>query len=92
VAREAKAFVALAFRNGPIESVHAGKVCPTCHGKAGYSHITQGEMRQIMKAAVDRVYTFLVLKERDPKAYEALLRLGQRYARTWDEPVLTKDL
>jgi hypothetical protein len=92
VAREAKAIVALAFRNGPIEDVHAGKTCPTCHGKAKYSHITQGEMRQIMKAAVDQVYTFLVLKERDPKAYEALLSLGERYTTAWDEPVLTKNL
>jgi hypothetical protein len=32
VAREAKALVALAFRNGPIEDIHAGKFCPTCHG------------------------------------------------------------
>src|SRR5689334_17466824 len=32
--REAKAIVALAFRNGPIEDVHSGKDCPTCHGKA----------------------------------------------------------
>jgi hypothetical protein len=32
VAREAKALVALAFRNGPIEDIHAGKLCPTCHG------------------------------------------------------------
>jgi hypothetical protein len=92
VAREAKALVALAFRNGPIEAVHAGKACPTCHGKAKYSHITQGEMRQIMKAAVDQVYTFLVLKERDPKAYEALLSLGERYTTAWDEPNLTKKL
>jgi hypothetical protein len=32
LAREAKAIVALAFRNGPIEDVHAGKICPTCEG------------------------------------------------------------
>lgn len=57
VAREAKALVALAFRKGPIENVHAGKTCPTCQGKAEYSHITQSEMRQIMKAAGDQVYT-----------------------------------
>jgi hypothetical protein len=29
VAREAKALVALAFRNGPIENIHAGKDYPT---------------------------------------------------------------
>jgi hypothetical protein len=41
VAREAKALVTLAFRNGPIEDVHAGKVCPTCNGSPEYSHVTQ---------------------------------------------------
>lgn len=29
--------------------------------------------RRIMKAAVDRLYTFLVLKERDPKGYDGLM-------------------
>jgi hypothetical protein len=28
LAAEAKSLVALAFRNGPIEDVHAGKECP----------------------------------------------------------------
>jgi hypothetical protein len=92
LAREAKAIVALAFRNGPIEDVHSGKTCPTCHGKAEYSHITQGEMRQILKFAVDQLYTFLVMKKNEPKAYEALIACGEQYTVAWDEPVLTKDL
>ena len=92
VAREAKALVALAFRNGPIENVHAGKACPTCQDDPQYSHITQAEMRQIMKAAVDRLYTFLLLKQRDPKAYDALLSLGERYTTGWDDPVSTKEI
>ena len=33
--REAKAIVAPAFRNGPIEDLHAGKPCTACEGKAG---------------------------------------------------------
>jgi hypothetical protein len=45
--REAKAIVALSFRNGPIEDVHAGGPCPVCHGKTEYSHITQDEMKLI---------------------------------------------
>jgi len=90
VAREAKAIVALAFRNGPIENVHAGKVCPTCDGKPEYSHITQEEMRSIMKSAVDHLYTYLVLKENDEAAYEALLSFGEKYTLEWNEPVLTK--
>ncbi len=47
LAREVKALVAMAFRNGPIENVHAGKTCPTCQGKPEYSHITPAEMREI---------------------------------------------
>jgi hypothetical protein len=90
VAREAKALVALAFRNGPIEDVHAGTVCPTCGGNPEYSHITQEEMRSIMKSAVDHIYTYLLLKENDKAAYEVLLSLGERYTREWDEPILTK--
>jgi hypothetical protein len=37
LAAEAESFVALAFRNGPIEDVHAGKECPNCAGKPEYS-------------------------------------------------------
>ena len=43
-------------------------------------------MRQIMKAAVDRLYSFLVLKQRDKKAYDALISLGERYTTAWDDP------
>lgn len=53
LATEAKSLVALAFRNGLIEDVHAGKDCPPCAGKSEYSHITQDEMKNIMKQAVD---------------------------------------
>jgi len=56
LAAEAKSIVALAFRNGPIEDVHAGKKCPACAGNHEYSHITQAEMKNIMKRAVDTVY------------------------------------
>ena len=56
LAREAKAIVALAFRNGPIEDIHSGKRCPTCGSEPGYSRITDAEMKLIMKNAVDRVF------------------------------------
>lgn len=48
-------------------------------------------MRQIMKAAVNRLYTFLVLKQHDPKKYEALVSFGEPYTTAWDEPVFTKE-
>ncbi len=86
LAAEAKSLVALAFRNGPIEDVHAGKECPTCAGKSEYSHITQAQMKNMMKQAVDTVYKLLWLKQNDPQKYEATLEFGNRYTRFWDEP------
>jgi hypothetical protein len=86
LAREAKAIVALAFRNGPIEDVHAGKRCPTCEGQSGFSHITDPEMKMIMKSAVDQVYALLCLKSENPAAYEAHMDFGELYTAKWDEP------
>ncbi len=53
LAIEAKAMVALAFRNGPIEALHAGKPCAVCSGNPAVSHISDEEMKAIMKSAVD---------------------------------------
>lgn len=86
VASEAKAIVALAFRNGPIEDVHAGKPCPTCHGDPQFSHITQAEMKLIMKTAVDRVYTLLLTKQEDAEAYGAMVARGARFTTARNEP------
>jgi|SRR5579859_363198 len=86
LAAEAKSIVALAFRKGPIEDVHAGRECATCAGRTEYSHITQEEMKNIMKQAVDTVYKLLWLKQNDLEKYEAMLALGKRYTRFWDEP------
>ena len=86
LAAEAKSIVALAFRNGPIENVHAGRECPTCGGKSEYSHITQAEMKNIMKRAVDTVYKLLWLKQNDVEKYDERIDLGSRYTKLWDEP------
>jgi hypothetical protein len=45
-----------------------------------------------MKTAVDRIYTYLLLKESDKAAYDALLSFGGKYTTAWDEPSLTKDI
>ena len=92
VAREAKAIVALAFRNGPIENIHAGKPCPTCFGQAGYSRITDAEMKAIMKNAVTKLYALLLLKSSDPAKYESEIRFGERYTANWDEPTMPEGL
>ncbi|MGH9631736.1 MAG: hypothetical protein ACRD7E_25800 [Bryobacteraceae bacterium] len=91
LAREAKAIVALAFRNGPIEDIHAGRPCPTCTGQASYSRITDAEMKLIMKNAVDHVYALLSLKVERPEEYECRIRLGERYTAKWDEPRMPRD-
>jgi hypothetical protein len=84
--REAKAIVALAFRNGPIEDIHSGKTCPTCDGNAEYSRITDTEMKGIMKNAVNRVYWLLRLEASDPEEYERQIAFGARYTSKWDDP------
>jgi len=86
IAREAKAIVALAFRNGPIENVHAGRKCPTCANHDEYSRITDEEMKAIMKNAVNQMYKLLILKAQRPEEYERQIQFGVRYARRWDEP------
>ena len=48
--------------------------------------LTQAEMKNIMKHAVDTVYKLLWLKQNDPQKYEATLEFGNRYTRFWDEP------
>ena len=86
LALEAKMIVALAFRNGPIEALHTGKPCPTCSVDSGYSRISDVEMKGIMRAAVNTVYSLLWKKENDSEAFIQSLVLGARYTQRWDDP------
>ncbi|MGC2213874.1 MAG: hypothetical protein WA602_11780 [Silvibacterium sp.] len=86
LATEAKALVALAFRNGPIEALHAGKACGACADKSEVSHVSDDEMKRIMKAAVDTMYRLLWQRDHDPEAYLKSLALGERYTHRWDDP------
>jgi hypothetical protein len=88
LALEAKALVALAFRNGPIEDLHAGRSCAICSGDREISHITDEEMKAIMKSAVDAMYRLLWLRDFDPVAYNEKLALGRRFTLDWDNPEL----
>ena len=83
---EAKALVALAFRNGPIEDLHSGVQCLRCGGQQGYSRISDLEMKSIMKSAVDCVYRLLALKGADPAKYARQVEFGARCATDWDDP------
>jgi hypothetical protein len=84
--REAKAIVALAFRNGPIEDLHAGMDCPRCSGEEGYSRITDAEMKTIMKKAVSQVFRLLWLRDNQPEEYQRQIRSGSAYTERWDDP------
>jgi hypothetical protein len=88
LATEAKALVALAFRNGPIEDLHAGRPCTVCSGKPEVSHISDEEMKAIMKSAVDTLYRLLWQRDCDPAAYNEALALGRRHTVHWDDPDL----
>lgn len=90
LASEVKSLVALAFRNGPIENLHAGKPCLACSGNADISHITDEEMKGLMKSAVNALYRLLWLREYDPRSYEEQLAFGRRYTLHWDDPELNK--
>lgn len=86
LALEAKALVALAFRNGPIEDLHAGRTCPTCDGNGDFSHISDEAMKKIMKAAVNKVYSLLWQRANDSTAYLNSVSFGLRYSQHWDDP------
>jgi hypothetical protein len=87
LARDAKTIALFAFRNGPIENLHAGKACPHCAGNAEYSRITDGEMKLLMQSAVNEVYRLLWQRENDPDAYTRRQALADRYTHHWDDPV-----
>jgi hypothetical protein len=88
IAAEAKALVALALRNGPIEDLHAGRLCPMCSGVSEFSHISDEEMKTIMKSAVDTLYRLLWQREYEPEKYQRNVAFGLRYTKHWDEPEL----
>ena len=90
LAAEAKALVALAFRNGPIENLHAGSPCAVCNGRPEVSHISDDEMKFVMKSAVDALYRLLWQRDYDPVAYNEALAFGRRHTIHWDDPELKK--
>ena len=81
IAAEAKALVALAFRNGPIEDLHAGRLCPTCCDRPEFSHISDDEIKTVMKAAVDSLFRLLWQREFDPPRPSRLPLHGEQAPR-----------
>ena len=81
---EANAIVAMAFRNGPIEDLHAGKPSELLD-KPELSRITDAEMKKIMLAACQVIETLLREKQTDPGAYYMkLMQYNHIYCKAWD--------
>src|SRR5436190_2023117 len=70
---EANAIVAWAFRNGPIEDLHAGKHSPLLEDRS-LSRITDEEMKTLMLNACETMEELLRLKESDPEEYARHIR------------------
>ncbi|MBI3466448.1 MAG: hypothetical protein HY000_25830 [Planctomycetes bacterium] len=81
---DANAIVAYAFRNGPIENLHAGKYSELLERKE-LSRITDAEMKTLMISACEKVEELLRLKESDRKKYTAfILKYNLDFCRRWD--------
>ena len=80
---EANAIVAYAFRNGPIEDLHAGMPSDLLSDKE-LSRITDKEMKQLMISACEKVELLLRLKAKDPKRYSLMVKgYNWMYCRDW---------
>ena len=53
--------------------------------KSGDLHISDEEMKRIMKAAVNKVYSLLWQRKNDREAYAKSLALGARYTQRLDD-------
>lgn len=81
---EANAIVAYAFRNGPLEDLHAGEHSELVEDDR-YSRITDEEMKRLMIFACEKVEALLQLKEEDPAKYYATIKsYGARYCPRWE--------
>lgn len=78
------ALVAWAFRNGPLEDLHAGKHSPLLEDPT-LSRITDAEMKELMLTACRQLAKLLELKETSPVEYGYQIRsYGKRYCQRWE--------
>jgi len=81
---EANAIVAQAFRNGPIENLHAGKYSELL-SDSSLSRITDKEMKEIMINACKCVEKLLRVKEEKPKEYNTdIKKYNIMYCNNWE--------
>jgi len=81
---EANTLVAWAFRNGPLEELHAGVHSPLLENPAN-SRITDEEMKRLMINACEQMTKLLQMKEDDPIKYcEKILDYNKQYCAGWN--------
>lgn len=81
---EANALVAWAFRNGPLEDLHAGKTSELL-ADPSLSRITNAEMKELMISASRMLTKMLELKETQPEKYQDCIKTyGAMYCRDWE--------
>jgi hypothetical protein len=80
---QANVLTLLAFRNGPIEDLHAGKYSTLLEDQE-LSRITDEEMKRIMIAASAKLAELLELRDSDPEAFAQLLSVNWRQVKRWE--------
>ena len=81
---EANALAAWAFRNGPLEDLHAGKHSALLEDPE-LSRITDEEMKTLMIYACRQLAELLTLKAEDPEQYELQIKsYAFRFCRRWE--------
>lgn len=81
---EANAIVSMAFRNGPIEDLHAGKSSELLTDPT-LSRITDDEMKVLMVHACRPRTDLLQMKESNPEEYYGTMMIwSDMYCRRWE--------
>lgn len=80
---QANVLTLLAFRNGPIEDLHAGKYSPLLEDPQ-LSRITDEEMKTVMIDASTKLAELLALRDSDPEDFARLLAVNWRQVRNWE--------
>lgn len=81
---EANAIVAYAFRNGPLERLHAGESSELLENPK-LSRITDAEMKELMLNACEHMEKLLRLKQDDPGAYyQKIMEFDLKFCREWE--------
>ena len=80
---QANVLALLAFRNGPIEDLHAGKYSPLLEDPE-LSRITDEEMKTLMIDASAKLAELLALRDNDPDDFARLLAVNWRQVRNWE--------